>query len=66
MDLGRLSAEERLKICRIYFFDVLLSLIGTAIWTIALVAWITTYYTKRIVWGDFGDRISFNIPPGRL
>ncbi|CAH8451278.1 unnamed protein product [Dicrocoelium dendriticum] len=46
--------------------DVTLSLIGAVLWTALLGVWLAVYTNRRISWGEFGDRISFNIPPGRL
>ncbi|VDP40496.1 unnamed protein product [Echinostoma caproni] len=101
MDVNKLSNQEKLKICRTYFFAglpflpfvwwinvfsflrevlyarpypelqpikryVLFSLIGALFWTLALILWLAFYYTSRVAWGELGDRLSFNIPAGRL
>ena len=39
--------------------------IGTFVWTVAIVTWITFYQLHRADWGELGDRISFLIPYGR-
>jgi len=43
---------------------VIMSGIGSLAWLIGLIAWIAIYLQKREEWGEFGDRISFNIPLG--
>ncbi len=44
---------------------VIRSGIGTVIWTIGIVAWVTIYQLNRASWGPLGDTISFLIPLGR-
>ena len=53
--------EQTLKSIRTY---VILSFVGTLIWVIGIVAWVTIYQLRRAEWGEFGDDISFNIPRG--
>lgn len=40
------------------------SIWGAVIWAIILLAWIITYQTQRVAWGEFGDAISYIIPTG--
>ncbi|XP_054153427.1 gamma-secretase subunit PEN-2-like isoform X2 [Oppia nitens] len=40
------------------------SMIGSAVWIVAIVAWITTFQLKRAQWEATGDYLSFNIPRG--
>jgi len=44
--------------------DVILSGIGTIVWTAALITWITIFQLHRAEWGATGDQISFIIPTG--
>ena len=44
---------------------VIASGIGSLIWFTALLAWFITYVRNRQDWGEFGDKISFNIPLGQ-
>ena len=44
---------------------VVLSGFGSLVWLIALLAWFITYVQNRQDWGEFGDRISFNVPLGQ-
>ncbi|KAH6571833.1 hypothetical protein BASA50_006920 [Batrachochytrium salamandrivorans] len=41
------------------------SLIGSIVWLVIIVVWLSVYLTKRTSWGAIGDRISINIPAGR-
>ncbi|CAG2175445.1 unnamed protein product, partial [Oppiella nova] len=43
---------------------VIYSMIGSLVWIVALVAWITTFQLKRAEWEATGDYLSFNIPRG--
>ena len=43
---------------------VILSFLGTILWAIIIIAWVTIYQLKRAEWGEWGDKISFNIPRG--
>ncbi|PNF37725.1 Gamma-secretase subunit PEN-2 [Cryptotermes secundus] len=43
---------------------VVMSGIGTIIWTAALTTWITVFQLYRAEWGETGDWISFIIPTG--
>ena len=43
---------------------VIFSGIGSLTWLIALIAWMCVFISKRAEWGEFGDRLSFNIPTG--
>ncbi|CAH8473103.1 unnamed protein product [Heterobilharzia americana] len=40
-------------------------LIGALSWTFAFVTWIIIFLKFRSTWGELGDRLSFNIPPGK-
>ena len=42
-----------------------LSQIGSAVWFVAIVAWIVIYQTQREGWGEIGDDLSFVVPKGR-
>ena len=101
MDLSssRISDEEKLGLCKRYFFAgflclpfmwfvnaiwfskqafvrnpfpqqhqirtyVIMSGIGSLVWFVALLSWLIIYIQRRQEWGEFGDRISFNIPLG--
>ncbi|KAL9692547.1 hypothetical protein quinque_016459 [Culex quinquefasciatus] len=44
---------------------VIFSGIGSLIWLVAILSWVTTFQLKRTDWGDFADSISFIIPLGR-
>eukprot|EP00112_Aurelia_sp_Birch-Aquarium-sp1_P017669 Seg4119.2 transcript_id=Seg4119.2/GoldUCD/mRNA.D3Y31 product="Gamma-secretase subunit pen-2" protein_id=Seg4119.2/GoldUCD/D3Y31 len=44
---------------------VIRSGIGTLVWFIAIVIWVTFYQLNRASWGELGDTISFLIPLGR-
>jgi hypothetical protein len=44
--------------------DVILSGIGTIVWTAALITWITIFQLHRAEWGATADQISFIIPTG--
>jgi len=44
---------------------VILSAIGTSVWTVGLVAWVAVFQINRSSWGAFGDNLSFVIPTGR-
>ncbi|KAJ3236153.1 hypothetical protein HDU78_004747 [Chytriomyces hyalinus] len=41
-----------------------LSLGGCAVWTVLIFTWLGLYLSKRTQWGEFGDRISINLPLG--
>ena len=43
---------------------VVLSALGSLIWWTVLITWLAIYVNRRAEWGEFGDRISFNIPTG--
>ncbi|XP_071957791.1 gamma-secretase subunit PEN-2-like [Antedon mediterranea] len=43
---------------------VIRSLIGTSIWMVVLITWITIFQLKRAEWGETADKISFIIPKG--
>nr|AXY96274.1 Pen2 [Locusta migratoria migratoria] len=43
---------------------VILSAIGSIIWTIILVSWIVVFQTHRAEWGATADYMSFIIPTG--
>lgn len=43
---------------------VILSAVGTLIWAIIIITWVTIFQVKRAEWGEWGDSISFNIPRG--
>ena len=43
---------------------VLMSMVGTLIWTVVFVLWTIVYQTQRAKWGAFGDYISFWAPKG--
>lgn len=47
-----------------YFSDVILSTIGTVMWTAAIIAWVVIFQTHRAEWGEIADRMSFIIPNG--
>jgi len=44
---------------------VIASGVLSAIWLAALLGWFITYIQNRSEWGEFGDRISFNVPLGK-
>lgn len=46
------------------FTDVIYSTIGSLVWLIAIVTWVTIFQLNRASWGEFADRISFIIPLG--
>lgn len=56
----RPSYPEQAQIKRFVIF----SGIGSFIWLVALIAWISTFISKRAEWGALGDSLSFNIPTG--
>jgi len=99
MNLERVSADEKVKLCRKYFYVgffalpvvwlvnavwffrdafikkdpppmlrryVIYSTIGSLVWIILMVTWITCYQILRPDWGAAGDYISFNVPRGEL
>ncbi|XP_055686727.1 gamma-secretase subunit pen-2 [Lutzomyia longipalpis] len=41
------------------------SALGSFIWLIVIILWVTTFQMHRAEWGEFADRISFIIPLGR-
>lgn len=43
---------------------VIYSGIGAALWTAVLLAWIITFQTYRVEWGEFADSLSFTFPTG--
>ncbi|XP_070497164.1 gamma-secretase subunit pen-2 [Chironomus tepperi] len=43
---------------------VICSAIGSIAWIVALIAWVITFQTNRIEWGEFADDLSFIIPLG--
>ena len=43
---------------------MILSGIGTIVWTTALITWITVFQLYRAEWGATADQISFIIPTG--
>ncbi|XP_018567449.1 gamma-secretase subunit pen-2 [Anoplophora glabripennis] len=43
---------------------VIFSAIGSAIWFMLLVTWVTIFQLNRASWGAFADHISFIIPVG--
>ena len=43
---------------------VILSGVGTLLWTIGMIAWITIYQINRASWGELGDNLSFLSPKG--
>ena len=45
---------------------VIYSTIGSLVWIILMVTWITCYQILRPDWGAAGDYISFNVPRGEL
>lgn len=47
-----------------YFLDVLFSAMGSSIWFIILISWVTVFQLNRSNWGEFADRISFMVPVG--
>lgn len=100
MDLQKVPNDEKLKLCRNYFYFgfaflpflwlvntvwfvrdaffkdefeeqkelrkyVIRSGIGTCLWTIGIVTWISIYQLNRADWGELGDKLSFLIPLGR-
>jgi len=44
---------------------VILSAIGSLLWTIGFVSWIVVFSYKRVEWGAFADYLSFNIMVGK-
>lgn len=100
MDLKKVPDNQKLKLCRQYFFIgfgflpflwlvntlwflrdaffrdnfeeqkelkkyVIRSGIGTIIWIIGIITWVTVYQLNRANWGALGDSISFLIPLGK-
>lgn len=55
------ETKKHLKDVRRY---VILSFIGLAIWMTIIIAWQIVFHSNRVAWGEFADRISFNIPRG--
>ena len=43
---------------------VIFSAIGSLIWLVALITWMSIFMAKRLEWGELGDQLSFNIPTG--
>nr|CAI5824834.1 unnamed protein product [Callosobruchus analis] len=43
---------------------VVFSAIGSTIWLILIILWVTTFQLNRAKWGAFADYISFIIPVG--
>jgi presenilin enhancer 2 len=44
---------------------VVLSAIGSTLWTIGFISWIVIFYFKRVEWGATADYLSFNIMIGK-
>jgi len=45
--------------------NVIMSAIGSTIWTVGFISWIVVFSTYRVEWGAFADYISFNIMIGK-
>ncbi|XP_044261681.1 gamma-secretase subunit pen-2 [Tribolium madens] len=43
---------------------VIYSAIGSLIWFVIIVTWVTIFQVNRTSWGEFADNISFIIPLG--
>ncbi|XP_008194720.1 gamma-secretase subunit pen-2 [Tribolium castaneum] len=43
---------------------VIYSAIGSLIWLVLIVTWVTIFQVNRTSWGEFADNISFIIPLG--
>ncbi|BET00295.1 unnamed protein product [Nesidiocoris tenuis] len=43
---------------------VIWSGLGALVWAVAIAAWVITFQTCRVSWGEFGDAISVVIPTG--
>lgn len=44
---------------------VIRSMIGSILWTVAIVAWVTVFQLNRVSWGIVGEDLSFTIPKGQ-
>ncbi|XP_059613540.1 gamma-secretase subunit pen-2 [Phlebotomus argentipes] len=44
---------------------VLYSALGSIVWLVVIISWVTIYQYHRAEWGEFGDRISLFIPLGK-
>ncbi|CAH8461085.1 unnamed protein product [Schistosoma bovis] len=64
--LKELSAPQTYPESKLIRKYVTFSLIGALSWTVVFAVWIITFLNFRVSWGELGDRLSFNIPPGRL
>ena len=40
-------------------------MIGTFLWTVAIISWVTVFQLNRVSWGVTGENLSFIIPDGR-
>ncbi|XP_067937612.1 gamma-secretase subunit PEN-2-like [Watersipora subatra] len=45
---------------------VIQSFVGSLIWLIALIIWISLYQLNRVSWGIIGDQISFIMPINKV
>ncbi|XP_019875784.1 gamma-secretase subunit pen-2 [Aethina tumida] len=52
--------EEQKQIKRYVIFSAL----GSLLWSIALITWVSIFQINRTSWGEFADDISFIIPLG--
>ncbi|XP_034942113.1 gamma-secretase subunit pen-2 [Chelonus insularis] len=43
---------------------VILSSIGALLWTAGILAWVITFQTQRVAWGEYADAITYIIPEG--
>ncbi|KAJ8956356.1 hypothetical protein NQ318_015094 [Aromia moschata] len=43
---------------------VILSAIGSFVWLVILITWITVFQVNRVKWGEYADDMSFIIPVG--
>ena len=43
---------------------VIFSGVGSLLWLIGLITWMTIFTTRRVEWGAVADYMSFNIPLG--
>ena len=49
-----------------YFLDVIQSLVGSIVWLLVLIIWISIFQLNRASWGKIGDQLSFIIPLNRV
>ena len=50
----------------LYFLDVIQSLVGSMVWLLVLIIWISIFQLNRASWGKIGDQLSFIIPLNRV